>query len=155
MMSKPIHKPRRVSELCKDLLPADFRQRRSRIDQYQHFFKSLESDAVFAMVEVINVSDDLLTLALPSSALVNYLRLHQEYLTAAIEQQFGHTPALKMIVAPGGRPESGDGRGSLAHANPVSQRARDQIRAGADLVEDEELRDALHSLAKHLKTEHD
>ena len=95
------------------------------------------------MVEVVNASDSLVTLALPSPALVNYLRLHQEYLVAAIEQQFGHNPQLKMIVAPEGRSGTDHGRGGLTSAEPVSERARAQIRAGADLVEDEQLREAL------------
>lgn len=151
----PTHKPRRVSELCQGLLPVDFRARRARIDQYQHFFAGLESDAVFAMVEVVNVADNQLTLALPSSALVNYLRLHQEYLLAAIEQQFGHSPHLKMVVVPGGKSEINHGRGGIARANPISQRSRDHIAATAEAIEDEDLRNALASLAAKTKPPQD
>ncbi len=147
---KKDHKPVKVSRWLKACLPDSYQKKTTSIQQYQAFFDEETSDAVFAMVEVLNVSDRELTLAVPSPALVNYLRLHESQLQAQIEALFHHKLTIRVVAQPE-LMEADEDR--LKHKQPkqYSDSVCTQIQKSAASLEDNDLRNALISLAKTLK----
>lgn len=142
-------KPVRLASIFKKLLPEGYAQKRAQIQQFQYFFEAHESDAVFQMVKVTNVTGEYLNVTLPNAALSSYLRLHSEQIRQEIVQNFGVDLILKIST----RPES------LSQNDPeikkdwlpdISQSSCDQMINAADHVEDDELKNALKSLSKTL-----
>lgn len=146
------HYPVPVSRLFGKLLPDNFRQKSATIQQYQQFFKSQTSDAVYQMVQVMNVTDDAITLAVPSSALVNYLRLHSAEIRNQILEQFHKSLELKVIADPTSMSPA-DEKSPLKPAKHFSQSVCDQLKKSAASVDDDELRSALESLSKTIREE--
>ncbi len=144
------HHPVKLSSMFGKLLPEDYRHKRAMIDQYQHFFNEQTSDAVFQMVEVMNVTDQYLVLAVPSPALVNYLRLHSLQIKTQIAELFGQNLELKIHAQPGSAIQnaSEEHKQGLRHfSEPVTS----QIKKSAASVEDEALREAMIALSEAIK----
>ncbi len=139
-----------MGSLFGKLLPKDFKQKSATINQYQHFFQSQTSDAVYQMVDVLNVTQDCLTVSVPSPALLNYLRLHSQQIRDLISEQFGHYPQLKIKVIPETPDPDGSGK-DLKPARHFSPAVCDQIIKSAGGLQDEELREAMISLANTIK----
>ena len=149
MTRKRNKKPVQVARLFKGLLPEDYAQKRALIQQYQQFFESQESDAVFQMVKVTNVTDDYLNVTLPNAALSSYLRLHGEQIRQSILESFGVELTLKIST----RPESftqTEQKHNEDWLPEISRSSCDQIVNAAEYVEGDELKDALKSLSKTL-----
>lgn len=146
------HYPVPLSSLFGKVLPENFRQKSATIHQYQQFFNSLESDAVFQMVEVINVTDEHLSLAVPSPSLVNYLRLHSQQLRQQIEEQFGLDLELIFKVLPESISPKREIK-KMPSARHFSASVSDQIKKSSSGLDDEELRNAMISLADTIKND--
>ncbi len=149
MIRKRNKKPVPVSSLFKGLLPEGFAQKRAEIEQFQHFFEVQESDAVFQMVKVTNITDQYLNVTLPNAALSSYLRLHGEQIRQQILENFGVDLILKIST----RPEVSQQNKQYAKHKltaDFSQSSCDQMTNAADYVDDEELKKALKSLSKTL-----
>jgi hypothetical protein len=146
------HSPVPVSSLFGKLLPDNFQQKSATIQQYQQFFYSRTGDAIYQMVEVMNVTDSTLTLAVPSPGLVNYLRLHSLDLRQQISEQFGVLLELKIVAQPGSL-EPDDQRNALKPARHFSRDVCEKLRKSASSVDDEALRAALISLSRAIKDE--
>ncbi len=138
--------PTAVAQLFGKILPQNYRSRAALINQYQHFFNALESDAVFQMVKVINVEENVLTLSLPSAALMNYLRLHSQQISSQIEEQFGQLMQLKLTTSPAGA-QNEQAHVRLKPAAHFSEQVSEQIKRSAKDVDDEELMQSLVNLA--------
>jgi hypothetical protein len=154
MASKPDqrkkHHPVKISSLFGKLLPENYRQKNAAISQYQHFFNEQTGDAVFQMVEVTNVTDHQLVLAVPSPALVNYLRLHSQQIKSQLAGLFGQTLDIKIIAQPGSmerQPEINKQHKLKHFPNSVCA----QIEKSASTLEDDELRRAMIALARTIK----
>ncbi|MCP4075520.1 MAG: hypothetical protein GY744_04975 [Gammaproteobacteria bacterium] len=142
-------KPVPVSQLFKRLLPEGFAQKRAEIEQFQHFFDLQESDAVFQMVKVTNVTAEYLNVTLPNAALSSYLRLHSDQIRQSILENFGVD--LMLIIST--RPEvSAQEKHYPKHklTADFSQSSGDQMTNAAEYIEDEELKQAMKSLSKTL-----
>lgn len=139
-----------LSSLFSKLLPSDFRQKTATINQYQQFFNSQTSDAVYQMVQVMNVSEDSITLAVPSSALVNYLRLHSLEIRQQISDQFGRVLDLKIVAQPQSMTADGQ-KNALKPARHFSPSVCDQLKKSAASLDDDELRAALISLSQAIR----
>lgn len=138
-----------LATLFKGLLPEGYAQKRAQIQQFQHFFEMQESDAVFQMVKVTNVTDNYLNVTLPNAALSSYLRLHSEQIRQLILQNFGVELELKIST----RPElfnQTEHQGKKALLADISQSSCDQMKTAADYVEDDNLKRALKSLSRTL-----
>jgi hypothetical protein len=142
--------PAQVSKLFGKILPANYRAKSALIEQYQQFFKSLDSDAVFQMVSVNNVEADCLTLSLPSAALVNYLRLHSKQIQQQIEHQFGQMMEIKIISMPTGA-QSQQAHNRIKPAAHFSAQVSDQIKQSAKNIDDDELMQSLIKLADAIR----
>jgi hypothetical protein len=142
--------PLQVSRLFGKILPDGFQAKTALINQYQHFFNSLDSDAVFQMVRVVSVEANILTVSLPSAGLVNYLRLHTQQISREIEHQFGQLMALKIISSPTGA-QNEMPRPRLKPAPHFSAEVSDKIKISAKGIEDDELKQSLLRLAEAIK----
>ncbi len=151
------HKPNRpqpVKGYLAGILPQDFRHKQAEIGHYQQFFQSLSSDPVYQSVRVLNVSNDEISLALPSPALANYLRLHSVEIRQLLIDQFGHDLKLRIQARPvdTAYPRSAS---RLPPAEHFPAKVCDQVRASAAGLEDEDLKQALLSLADRMQTDPD
>ncbi len=142
--------PLQVSKLFGKILPDDFQSRTALINQYQQFFNSMNSDAVFQMVKVVGVESNTLTLSLPSAGLVNYLRLHTQQISREIEHQFGQVMTLKVISSPTGA-QNELPRPRLKPAAHFSAEVSDKIKVSAKNIDDEELQQSLLRLAEAIR----
>jgi hypothetical protein len=142
--------PLQVAKLFGKILPDGFQSRTALINQYQQFFNSMDSDAVFQMVKVVSVDANTLTVSLPSAGLVNYLRLHSEQIRREIEHQFGQMMALKIISSPTGAQDQMP-RSRLKPAAHFSAEVSDKIKLSAKNIDDEELQQSLLRLAEAIR----
>ncbi len=142
--------PLQVSRLFGKILPDGFQAKTALINQYQHFFNSLDSDAVFQMVKVVSVEADMLTVSLPSAGLVNYLRMHAQQISKEIEHQFGQVMALKIVTSPMGA-QNEMPRSRLKPAAHFSAEVSDKIKISAKNIEDDELKQSLLRLAEAIR----
>ena len=139
-----------VKSIFKGLLPKSYRQQWSVIQQYQHFFQAQESDAVFQLVKVANVTSDYLHVTMPNPALANYLRLHNEEIRSLLLESFGHALEIKISSRPEANNEVFD-KPKLKPAQHFSDKVCSQVFDAADSVDDERLSAALKSLSKAIK----
>ena len=142
--------PVRLSSLFNKALPENFRSRGAEIQHYQAFFESRSGDAVFQMVRVMNVTEDTLSLSVPSPALVNYLRLHTQEIRQQITEQFGKQLELKIVASP----DSGSEESSSIKLKPArhfDQQVCDRLQRSAAGVDDDNLRQALIALSKSIR----
>jgi len=153
MAAKRNNKALPVSELFKQHLPQDFSRKRAQIEQFQAFFATRDSDAVFQMVTVNNVTASELSLTLPSAALASYLRLHAEQLRQQIREMFGVELSIKISTRPDVQSAAHDGNRKKRLAADISSASCDQMTSSAEFVDDERLRNALKSLSKTLAKE--
>ncbi len=149
MIRKKNKKPVQVARLFKGLLPEGYMQKRSQIQQYQHFFESQDSDPIFQMVRVTNVTDQYINVTLANSALSSYLRLHGDQIRQLILQNFGVELTLKISTQPESfkQPEQKHKEDWLPE---ISKACCEQITDAADYVEDDDLKNALKSLSRTL-----
>jgi hypothetical protein len=142
--------PLQVSKLFGKILPEGYQSKTALISQYQHFFNSLDTDAVFQMVKVMSIDANMLTVSLPSAALVNYLRLHSQQICREIEHQFGQVMALRIISSPAGA-QNEMPRPRLKPAAHFSEEVSDKIKTSAINLDDDELKQSLLRLADAIK----
>ena len=142
--------PVRVSRLFSKLLPAGFSQKSAEIQQLQAFFASQESDPVFQMVTVVNVTDSYLTVALPNAALSSYLRLHSDGIRQQISEYFGLELALKISTRPESFSPNEAGKIKKEFSADISLSSCEQMKNAADYVQDDALKNALKSLSNTL-----
>ena len=138
-----------VQAIYKRLLPQDFVAKRALIRQYQQFFADCKTDAVFQMVEVLNVTEDYLHVSLPNPPLANYFRLHGAEVRQQIREQFNRDLQIKISVQP-----QGGGQGAEQQHRPLAhydQAVTEQISKSADALDDDELKAALKSLSQTLQ----
>lgn len=139
-----------ASSLCSAFLPAEYRQKWGLIQQYQHFFEAQESDAVFTMVKVLNVTDAQLIVSVPNPALSTYLRMHGDEIKALLFENFGKALELKISS----RPETGRdhlAKQPLKPAPHFDDNVCSKINDAANTIEDEDLQAALKSLSKTIR----
>ena len=150
MAAKRNNKALPVSELFKRHLPQGFSRKRAQIEQFQAFFATRDSDAVFQMVTVNNVTATELSLTLPGAALASYLRLHAEQLREEILEMFGVELSIKISTRPDAQSAAHDANRKKLLAADISSASCDQMTSSADFVDDERLKNALKSLSRTL-----
>ena len=136
-----------AASIFKGLLPAEYREKTGLIQQYQYFFEAQESDAVFQMVKVCNVTDEYLQVSVPNPALSVYLRMHAEEIKALMMENFGQALELKISSRPESAGESAKNI-PLPPAPHFPQKVCQQVYDSANSVEDDALSAALKSLSK-------
>ncbi len=149
MARKRNNKLQPMATMFGDLLPPDYASKRAEIDQLQMFFNTQQSDAVFQMVTVLNVTDDYLHVSLPNATLSAYLRLHTEQIRQMLKDYFQLDVALKIST----QPEAAHAETSRSQSDfgaDISPATSEKMQKMAQDIDDETLRKAMQSLSKTL-----
>ena len=148
MARKYTNRPRTVASIFSKVLPPDYARKRAELDQLQQFFSSQESDAVFAMVRVVNLTHEYLHVTLPNATLSAYLRLHSMQIKQMLRENFNIDVELKIST----RPEASEQKAQpkMKANRDFSEASREQMQQSAQYIEDDALKAALDSLSQTL-----
>jgi len=153
MSSRKNHKPQALGSLFSKVLPQNYVHKRAEIDQLQQFFSAQQSDAVFGMVQVNNITDQYLHVSLPNATLSAYLRLHSAQIKDMLREHFNLDVELKISTRPStSAPATGHKKKFPVN---ISQASCQQMQKGAESVEDDGLKAALKSLSNTLSQRSD
>ena len=144
--------PRPVRSLFADVLPAQYRQHTASIAQYQAFFDNLDQDPVYQHVQVVDVDESRLAVAVTSPGIANYLRLHTREIDTMIEEAFGRKLQLKISVTPG-KLEASVEQSRRGKAPRFTEQVARRVEQSASGVEDEALKAALVRLSRSIREE--
>ena len=148
MARKRNNQPKSVASIFNKLLPPDYAKKRAELDQLQQFFTAQESDAVFAMVSVVNITEQYLHVSLPNATLSAYLRLHSAQISQTLRENFNIDVELKIST----RPEAPEQQAvpKLKARADFTDESRLKMQRSAQYIEDDELKAALNSLSETL-----
>ena len=142
---------KRIRDFYRDILPAGFDQVCSALPELQSWFESQLPEGFAGKASVLTLNDDEIVIAAASPPLANFLRLHQARLEAGFATHFGLQRSLKIRSLP---------PAATQLSKPPPTREPEEVSAetiialerNAGWIEDDQLRDALMSLAKSLKS---
>lgn len=141
---------KKLDQLCRSILPANFRQVSDQGSQIQHFLQENLPENIRPCVTLLTVSSAEIVISANSAMVANYLRLH----SLEIKQQFAESlnlqQTIKFITVPDSLLKV-ESRYQPVKPDPVSAEAIASISKNAEWVEDENLKQALLSLAASLK----
>ncbi len=141
---------KRLSSWLQSVLPVNYRQLKSQTSKYQHFLSEQLPDSISDSVLVINVSVDEIVIAATSAQVTNYLRLHSRELQQQFHETFHSRQVLRFKTMPNSLLEV-EQRPPGRKPRPVSNEAIESISSNAQWIEDDNLKQALESLARQLK----
>ena len=144
MSNKPL------SSWCQSILPANYKGIKSQTAQLQHFLCEQLSEPITKCVHVINITDHEIVVAVDNAQIANYLRLHNRELQQQIHETFNLHQSLKFKTMPETVLQLRE-RPKARKPGRVSNEAAEVISNNAQWIEDENLKNALESLAKTLK----
>ncbi len=139
-----------LKQWCDSVLPADFKQVSAETSKIQQFLIENLPEPVNRQLRVMNLTQDEILVAVADPQVANYLRLY----VAEIEQQIRETLKLSRKLKFRSMPDSVfavETRGRVNKITPVSPETVDAIGRGAHFIEDENLNQAMQSLAHTLK----
>jgi cell pole-organizing protein PopZ len=142
---------RRIDRLCRELLPAGFERVSRLAPEIQQFLEHNLPESVNRSVRLLTVGRDEIVIAAFTPMVASYLRMH----AAEISQQLRETFALDLEVRFRTLPESlldAVPRPQTSLPREVGAATAGIIERGAESVDDEQLREALRSLARTMKS---
>jgi hypothetical protein len=140
---------RDISTLCQSVLPDEFEQVRRQLPEIQRFLEENLPEAVKDSVTVLAVNAEQIVIAAKTPVVANYLRLHSPEIQQQLRETFQLQQSLKFRSIPDDllHPRA---QVSLQAARKVSEESVAAIRRNAGWIEDDDLRQALLSLADSL-----
>ncbi len=141
---------KRISGLCRSVLPPEFEQVRQRIPAIQRFLEENLPEPLNRSVTLLTLNRDEIVIAANSPPIANYLRLHG----AEIRQQLRETLGLEQRLRFRSVPDSLlqiDRPVRERKPQPASAGSIDALERNAQWIDDDELRAAMLSLAESLK----
>ena len=143
-----------LSSWFQSVLPTNYRQIKSQTSKYQLFLSEQLSDSISDSVRVINVSSEEIVIAAGSAQVTNYLRLHARELQQQFDETFNNGQKLSFKTLPESLLRI-DQRPAARKPDRVSNEAIKSISDNAQWIENENLKQALESLARQLKNKSD
>ena len=140
---------RDISRLCQSVLPAEFEQARRLLPQIQTFLEQNLPEAVRQSVTVLTVTDAQIVLAANTPMVANYLRLHSVEIQQQLRETLQLQQPIKFRTVPDALLQPRENK-PLQAARKVSDESVAAIRLNAGWIEDDDLRQALLSLADSL-----
>ncbi len=141
---------KRLSNWLQSVLPNNYRQIKGQTSKYQLFLSEQLPDSITASVQVINVSTEEIVIAAGSAQVTNYLRLHARELQQQFDETFKSHQKLRFKTMPASLLQI-DQRPPARKPAQVSAEAIKGISNNARWIEDDNLKQALESLARQLK----
>ncbi len=141
---------KRLSSWFQSILPTNYRQIKNQTSKYQLFLNEQLPDSINSSVWVINAGTEEIVIAAGSAQVTNYLRLHARELQQQFDETFTGGQKLNFKTMPESLLQV-DQRPPARKPDRVSNEAIKSIRKNAQWIEDENLKQALESLARQLK----
>ena len=143
-----------LGQWSKSVLPGNFEQVSRQTLAIQQFLMEHLPEPVNQQVSVINFSPEEIVVAASSPQVANYLRLYVAEVQQQIQETFQLSQKLKICTVPESLLEI-EGPPLSGKPSKVSSETVDNISRGAGWIEDENLKQALESLANTLKGKYD
>lgn len=141
---------RSIAGLCRGLLPPEFERLEQQIPEIQKFLEQNLPESVQACVTLLTLNDEQIVIAANSPLVTNFLRLHSSEIEQQLRETFGLEQALNFRTIPDGLLQTGS-RVHQPQPRVVSDEAVEAIERNAEWIDDEELKQAMLSLAKSLR----
>ena len=141
---------KRLSSWLQSILPANYKHIKSETAQLQNFLCEQLSEPVAKRIQVINVTGEEIVVAVADPQITNYLRLHNRELQQQIHETFALKQTLKFKTMPETVLQLSE-RPKAAKPGKVSNETAEVITSNTQWIEDENLKNALDSLARTLK----
>lgn len=140
-----------IGRLCQSVLPPEFEQVRRQLPEIQRFLKQNLPEPVNQAVTLLTLNQDEIVIAANSPLVANYLRLHGKEIQQQLHETFGLQQSLKFRTIPDSMLKL-DQPGKLRDPKKVSAESIDALERNAKWIEDDDLKAAMLSLAKSLKS---
>ena len=131
-------------------LPADFFKICGEVGRLQAFLETILPDEIKADVHVINANDESIVVAASNAQIANYLRLYQIELQQQIRETFNTSQSLKIKTFPDQALKVST-EVIVNKPRNLGPSAVENLQAGAEWIEHEDLRDSLKSLAESIR----
>jgi hypothetical protein len=142
---------KKISRLCQSVLPPEFEEVTRLGPRIQNFLEQNLPEAVNRSVTLLTVNQHEIVIAANSPMVANYLRLHSREIAQQLRETFQLEQTLKFRTVPDSLLKL-DKNEYQREPRQVSSESIDAIRRNAEWIEDEDLKAALLSLARSLKT---
>ena len=139
-----------IDRLCRGVLPPGFERVERQLPEIQQFLEQNLPESVQGCVHLLTLDDEKVVIAANSPLVTNFLRLHSSEISQQLRETFGLEQPLKFRTIPDALLETGRHE-SRARPREVSGNAVEAIERNARWIEDEQLREAMLSLAKSLR----
>ncbi len=138
-----------IKRFCQSVLPEDFQQVTAATRTCQSALDTWLPERLHGMVQVTTVDAAGISIAASTPVVANYLRLHLEALRESLIKAAGKPMPVQIKTRPASVSEVVLAEKPAPPA-PVKQATIAQLSSSASAIEDEALRQAMHSLAKTL-----
>lgn len=139
----------RVDKLCRSVLPPGFEDVRRRLPEIQRFIEENLPQPVNRAVTLLTLDQEEIVVAASTPLVANYLRLHAREIQQQLRETFGLEQKLRFRSLPDSllRPPVAE---PVRRPQAVDARSVEALRRNAEWIEDDNLREALLSLADSL-----
>lgn len=145
----------RIGRLCRSILPQDFEKVRRRLPAVQQFLEDNLPQPMNRSVTLLTITPDEVVIAANSPLVANYLRLHSSEIQQQLFETFGLKQSLRFRSIPDTMLQVAPATGGVRKPEPVGKQSVEALRRNARWIEDEELREAMLSLAARLESDTD
>lgn len=140
---------RKIDRLCRSVLPPGYDRVTNLSPAVQRFLEDNLPSPMNRAVALLTANDEEIVIAAYNPMVANYLRLHSVEIAQQLRETLGLEARLRFRTMPESMLRTAQ-RQPKSEPRPVSERAVDAVRRGAEWVEDEQLRAALLSLARSM-----
>ena len=141
-----------IGRLCQAVLPPEFERVRRQLPEIQRFLEQNLPEPVNRSVTLLTLNQDEIVIAANSPLVANYLRLHGREIRQQLRETFKLEQTLKFRTIPDSMLKL-EQPCKLRDPKEVSAESIDALERNARWIEDDDLKAALLSLAKCLKSQ--
>lgn len=142
----------RVDKLCRAVLPEGFEEVRRKLPEIQRFLEENLPSQVNRSVTLLTLDQNEIVIAGSTPIVTNYLRLHAREIQQQLRETFGLEQMLRFRSLPDSLLEPPSGS-QVRRPQAVDAQSIEALRRNAQWIEDENLREAILSLANSLPQE--
>jgi hypothetical protein len=143
---------RKISGLCRSVLPAEFEEINRQVPVVQRFLEQNLPEEVSQCVTLLTINQNEIVIAANTPMVANYLRLHSHEIQQQLRETFKLEQVLKFRSIPDAMLKLQKNEYHQEHRQ-VGPEAIAAIRRNAQWIEDADLQAALLSLAKGLEAD--
>jgi hypothetical protein len=144
---------KKANQWCQVALPDNFMRVSKGTAQIQQFLRQQLPEPMNQQVTVVNLTTELIVIAVADPQISNYLRLYMAEIQQQIQETFNLKQSLKIKTIPNSVLKSNHVLPAAKIPLKVKPETVQALKRGADWIEDEGLKKALQSLASSLKSQ--